>query len=241
MDPRHESMNQRRDSKVGVTSVNCLRIVQQTTITHHDMAGQRGPVPVYGQASGRDLTQEVLDLLSTKQTVATETDLADVAQAEIKAALDRLASRNMITYETNDQEQVVLTKEGEVIANEGSHEFKVWDAVKRRGQMPLKELQVMLKRQSDDYLRMSLMKSQTECSWSRFSQGWTGQCIQAQVDQKGRRCPRLAGRLSQRHDTRNPHCHPRHQISVRQQTPRRPQEAQVGHRHKSHQLRCYQG
>jgi predicted transcriptional regulator len=150
MDPRHESMNQRRDSKVGVTSVNCLRIVQQTTITHHDMAGQRGPVPVYGQASGRDLTQEVLDLLSTKQTVATETDLADIAQAEIKAALDRLASRNMITYETNDQEQVILTKEGEVIANEGSHEFKVWDAVKRRGQMPLKELQVMLKRQSDD-------------------------------------------------------------------------------------------
>jgi phenylalanyl-tRNA synthetase alpha chain len=106
------------------------------------MAGQRGPVPVYAQASGRDLTQEVLDLLNTKQSVATESDLADVGQAEIKAALDRLASRNMVVYGTNDQEQVILTKEGEQIANEGSHEFKVWDAVKRRGQMPLKELQV---------------------------------------------------------------------------------------------------
>jgi phenylalanyl-tRNA synthetase alpha chain len=123
-------------------SVNCLRISRLTPSYSTKMAGQRGPVPVYAQASGRDLTQEVLDLLSTKDSVSTESDLADVGQAEIKAALDRLASRNMVVYETNDQEQVVLTKEGEQIANEGSHEFKVWDAVKRRGQMPLKELQV---------------------------------------------------------------------------------------------------
>jgi phenylalanyl-tRNA synthetase alpha chain len=121
-----------------------------TPTTYHTMAGQRGPVPVYAQASGRDLTQEVLDLLDTKQTVATESDLPDVAQAEIKAALDRLASRNMVTYETNDQEQVILSKEGEQIANEGSHEYKVWDAVKKRGQMPLKELQVIMEQQSDD-------------------------------------------------------------------------------------------
>jgi phenylalanyl-tRNA synthetase alpha chain len=123
-------------------SVNCLRSTRLQPRHDTKMAGQRGPVPVYAQASGRDLTQEVLDLLNTKDTVATESDLADVGQAEIKAALDRLASRNMVVYETNDQEQVVLTKEGEQIANEGSHEFKVWDAVQRRGQMPLKELQV---------------------------------------------------------------------------------------------------
>lgn len=110
------------------------------------MAGQRGPVPVY---AGRDLTQEVLDLLDTKQSVATESDLPDVAQAEIKAALDRLASRNMVVYETNDQEQVVLSKEGEQIANEGSHEFKVWEAVKRRGQIAIKELPVSIRHQSD--------------------------------------------------------------------------------------------
>jgi len=94
--------------------------------------------------AGRDLTQEVLDLLDTKQSVATESDLPDVAQAEIKAALDRLASRNMVVYETNDQEQVILSKEGEQIANEGSHEFKVWEVVKRRGQITIKELQVIL-------------------------------------------------------------------------------------------------
>lgn len=110
------------------------------------MAGQRGPVPVY---AGRDLTQEVLDLLDTKQSVATESDLPDVAQAEIKAALDRLASRNMVVYETNDQEQVILSKEGEQIANEGSHEFKVWEAVKRRGQVTIKELQVSIRHQFD--------------------------------------------------------------------------------------------
>jgi phenylalanyl-tRNA synthetase alpha chain len=113
--PRHESIIQRRalESRSHQASIVCA-----------------------------SLTQEVLDLLNTKDSVSTESDLADVGQAEIKAALDRLASRNMVVYETNDQEQVILTKEGEQIANEGSHEFKVWDAVKRRGQMPLKELQV---------------------------------------------------------------------------------------------------
>ena len=128
------------------------RIAHHSTITttHHTMPGQRGPVPVLAQAGGRDLTQEVLDLLDTKQSVATESDLPDVGQAEIKAALDRLASRNMVTYETNDQEQVVLTKEGEQIANEGSHEFKVWQAVNSKGQLPLKELPVIVPWKSDD-------------------------------------------------------------------------------------------
>lgn len=107
------------------------------------MPGQRGPVPVPLEANGRDITQQVLDLLENKSPLATETDLPDVGQAEIKAALDRLGSRQMLTYETKEAEQVVLTKEGEQIATEGSHEFKVWEAVKRRGQMPLKELQVI--------------------------------------------------------------------------------------------------
>jgi phenylalanyl-tRNA synthetase alpha chain len=111
------------------------------------MPGQRGPVPVPLQAtasSGKpDLTQQVLDLLQNNPTFATDTELPQIAQAEIKAALDRLGSRNMISYETKEQEQVILSAEGEQIANEGSHEFKVWEAVKQRGQMPLNELQVM--------------------------------------------------------------------------------------------------
>lgn len=108
------------------------------------MPGQRGPVPVPLQVGGRDITQQVLDLLDTKTPLATESDLPDVEQAQVKAALDRLGSRQMLTYETKEAEQVMLTKEGQQIANEGSHEYKVWEAVKRRGQMPLKELQVWI-------------------------------------------------------------------------------------------------
>jgi len=37
---------------------------------------------------------------------------------------------------------VLLTAEGKMICDEGSHEFKVWDAVRRRGKLGIKELPV---------------------------------------------------------------------------------------------------
>ncbi|OCK77767.1 hypothetical protein K432DRAFT_436345 [Lepidopterella palustris CBS 459.81] len=101
------------------------------------MPGTRGPVPV---AEKHDLTQEVLNLLDEKSTIGTNDDFPSIPQPEIKAALDRLASRSMITYETLDAEQVLLTAEGRVICDEGSHEFKVWDAVRQNGRLPIKEL-----------------------------------------------------------------------------------------------------
>jgi len=106
------------------------------------MPGTRGPVPVPLQAGGRDLTQQILDLLDEKEPLQTNVDFPDTPQSEIKAALDRLASRSMLTYETNDTEQVLLTGEGQTICDEGSHEYKVWDAVQQKGQLPLKELPV---------------------------------------------------------------------------------------------------
>ncbi|KAL1297549.1 hypothetical protein AAFC00_006118 [Neodothiora populina] len=105
------------------------------------MVGQRGPVPVPLEKGNRDLTQEVLDKLDSKQSpLQTSDDFPDVSQSEIKAALDRLASRSMLVYETKDSEQVQLTGEGEQIANEGSHEYKVWAAVHKEGKLALKEL-----------------------------------------------------------------------------------------------------
>lgn len=109
------------------------------------MPGQRGPVPVPVQQGGRDLTQQVLDLLDSKpdqQPLQTNVDFPDVSQSEIKAALDRLASRSMLTYQTQEEEQVLLTPEGQLIVSEGSHEYKVWRVVHERGQLPLKELPV---------------------------------------------------------------------------------------------------
>ena len=109
------------------------------------MPGTRGPVPVpftTNTSQPRDLTKEILTLLETKPEIHTADDFPDVSQVEIKAALDRLASRQMIQYDTVEAEKVILTKEGQVICDEGSHEFKVWDAVKRKGRMGIKELPV---------------------------------------------------------------------------------------------------
>jgi phenylalanyl-tRNA synthetase alpha chain len=106
------------------------------------MPGTRGPVPVPLVQGGRDLTLQILELLDTKEPVQTNDDFPETPQHEIKAALDRLASRAMLTYETQEAEQVVLTSEGQTICNEGSHEYKVWHAVQQKGKLPLKELPV---------------------------------------------------------------------------------------------------
>ncbi|KAF2792836.1 hypothetical protein K505DRAFT_325892 [Melanomma pulvis-pyrius CBS 109.77] len=102
--------------------------------------GTRGPVPVPLQAQDRNLTQEVLDLLDTKSPLQTSDDFSAISQRDIKAALDRLASRSMVEFVTNDAEEAVLTKEAETIVADGSHEFRVWAAVKDAGKIPIKEL-----------------------------------------------------------------------------------------------------
>lgn len=98
------------------------------------------PVPL--ETQGRNLTQDVLDLLDTKETLQSNEDFPSVPQRDIKAALDRLASRSMVEYKTLDKEQVVLTPESEGIVANGSHEFKVWKAVKEAGKVAIKELPV---------------------------------------------------------------------------------------------------
>lgn len=104
--------------------------------------GTRGPVPVPVQTEERNVTQDVLDLLDTKQPLQTSEDFPSISQAEIKAALDRLASRSMVEYQAHDSEQVILTQEAESIVAEGSHEYKVWKAVKDAGKVPIPELKV---------------------------------------------------------------------------------------------------
>ncbi|KAF2090051.1 phenylalanyl-tRNA synthetase alpha chain [Saccharata proteae CBS 121410] len=104
------------------------------------MPGQRGPVPVPLRDGNRDVTQQILDLLDEKEPIRSSDDFPEIHQAEIKAALDRLASRQMVAYETSESEQVVLTKEGQMISDEGSHEWKVWDAVRKHGKVNIKEL-----------------------------------------------------------------------------------------------------
>ena len=98
------------------------------------------PVPL--ETKGQNLTQDILDLLDTKEPLQSNEDFPTISQAEIKAALDRLASRSMVTYKSLDSEKVVLTPESEGIVAEGSHEYKVWKLVKEKERVPIAELPV---------------------------------------------------------------------------------------------------
>lgn len=78
-----------------------------------------------------DLTAEVLSALSTADGPILSQDAFPSHPAEtVKATLDRLGSREMVEYEKLDTEEVHLTPEGEGIAENGSHEARVFEAVK---------------------------------------------------------------------------------------------------------------
>ena len=108
------------------------------------MPGQRGPVPVPLHDGVRDVTKEILEHLSLKPEFETSSEFPQIPQNEIKSALDRLASRSMVEYKSIDAEIVLLTAEGQSICDEGSHEWKVWNAVKSKGKIEMKDLQVSL-------------------------------------------------------------------------------------------------
>jgi phenylalanyl-tRNA synthetase alpha chain len=104
------------------------------------MSGTRGPVPVLQKEGDLDITQQVLNALDKSETFKSSEAFPNLPTAQLKAALDRLASRSMVEYATVTVEQVVLEKEGQTIAEQGSHEYKVWKAVSSAGKVAIKEL-----------------------------------------------------------------------------------------------------
>ncbi|KAK4115296.1 hypothetical protein N656DRAFT_787828 [Canariomyces notabilis] len=80
--------------------------------------------------SAVDLTSEILHALSDKDPVLSAETFPQVPFESIKAALDRLASRSMVTYEQVEREEATLEPEAEVIVSHGSHEARVFEAVR---------------------------------------------------------------------------------------------------------------
>ena len=82
---------------------------------------------------GSDLTpNEVLGTLSTMDgSLLTSDAFPGVPFIKVKSAVDTLKSREMITYKQVDQEETILTPEAEGIAANGSHEAKVFEAVRK--------------------------------------------------------------------------------------------------------------
>ncbi|KAL3474679.1 tRNA synthetases class II core domain (F)-domain-containing protein [Aspergillus californicus] len=77
-----------------------------------------------------DLSNPILDALSASDSpILSSEAFPSTPSLNVKSAADRLASREMVTYETIEKEIVALTKEGEEIVADGSHEAKVFRAV----------------------------------------------------------------------------------------------------------------
>lgn len=77
-----------------------------------------------------DMTAPILDALSASDAPLLSNEaFPSTPSSNIKSALDRLGSRQMIEYEAIDKDVVALTPEGEEIAANGSHEAKVFAAV----------------------------------------------------------------------------------------------------------------
>lgn len=78
-----------------------------------------------------DLTTRVLHALSQKEPILSTEAFPESAFTDLKAALDRLASRSMVVYEPIDREEAVLEPEGLQIAEQGSHEARVFEALRQ--------------------------------------------------------------------------------------------------------------
>jgi phenylalanyl-tRNA synthetase alpha chain len=83
-----------------------------------------------GTGSSGDLASDILVSLSKRDTLSSA-DFPNASFSELKAALDRLSSRCMVLYSQLDQEIPVLEAEGELIAQHGSHEARVFEVVRR--------------------------------------------------------------------------------------------------------------
>ena len=85
---------------------------------------------VAGQNPPADLASEILQTLSQKDPILSSEAFPDVQFVDLHAALDRLRNRSMIDYEKIDREEFILEPEGTQIAAHGSHEARVFDALR---------------------------------------------------------------------------------------------------------------
>jgi phenylalanyl-tRNA synthetase alpha chain len=92
-----------------------------------------------------DLPSEILQLLSKNDPILSSEALPLQKSADVKAALDRLASRSMIRYETIDREEAILEDEGVEIEANGSHEARVFEVLRKAVEgLTVKELEAAI-------------------------------------------------------------------------------------------------
>jgi phenylalanyl-tRNA synthetase alpha chain len=78
-----------------------------------------------------ELTTDILHALEQHNPLLSNEVFPEFKFTDVKSALDRLASRYMITYETIDREEAILEAEGQDITANGSHEARVFEALQK--------------------------------------------------------------------------------------------------------------
>lgn len=78
-----------------------------------------------------DLPTEILHALSKQEPILSAEAFPSQKSTDVKSALDRLGSRSMVTFETIEREEAILVKEAQDIALHGSHEARVFEAVRQ--------------------------------------------------------------------------------------------------------------
>lgn len=69
---------------------------------------------------------------------------SQTSQTAIKAALDSLKVREMVEYTQHNIDWLDLSEEGQAMADQGSHEFRVWAALDNEEPRDAKYLQAQL-------------------------------------------------------------------------------------------------
>ncbi|KAJ4416377.1 Phenylalanyl-tRNA synthetase, beta subunit, cytoplasmic [Gnomoniopsis sp. IMI 355080] len=77
-------------------------------------------------ASSGDLTLDILQTLDKTSPIQSQDAFPQTSFNELKAAVDRLSSRSMVTYEQIEKDQLLLEAEAEQIVANGSHEARVF-------------------------------------------------------------------------------------------------------------------
>ncbi|KAI1344527.1 phenylalanyl-tRNA synthetase alpha chain [Xylariaceae sp. FL0016] len=77
-----------------------------------------------------DLTSDILQSLDKNSPLLSSEAFPAASFVDLKATLDRLGSREMVRYDTIEKEEVLLEPEAETIAAKGSHEARVFEALR---------------------------------------------------------------------------------------------------------------
>jgi phenylalanyl-tRNA synthetase alpha chain len=82
-------------------------------------------------ANSGDLASDILAALSRQDPLSSNDAFPQATFTDLKAALDRLGSRSMVTYKQIDREEALLEPEGKLIAENGSHEARVFEVLRK--------------------------------------------------------------------------------------------------------------